>query len=277
MNQIKTDSGIPKDSKRSESALADRGGVAGPRDRPVAVYAGGGYPYPQDDLSRLADEVNQLRDLGYSRVKIKIGAAPLAHDLKRIKAVLKLLPAADHLAVDAMNLFDRSRCLEAVAAFAPFGLWWFEDICDPLDLATLALAAGAYDPPIAAGEALFSLAEAKLLQLYGGLRPARDVLLFDPVHCYGLTHYLKIVETLEAAGWPRRAFWPHGGHLFSLHIASALGLGGSEVNPLCFQPLGGLADQAVISDGRTLPPELPGIGLEARGAVIDLLQRHLGR
>ena len=81
---------------------------------------------------------------------------------------------------------------------------------------------------------------------------------------------------LEAEGWPRSAFWPHGGHLFSAQVAAALGLGGSEVNPFVFQPFGGLADDARIAGGRTGLPDVAGIGLETRAALIDLLARHFG-
>jgi D(-)-tartrate dehydratase len=51
-----------------------------------------------------------------------------------------------------------------------------------------------YPGPVAAGEALFSLAEAKLLDLYGGSRCERDVLDFDTVHCYGLPGFMQIVD-----------------------------------------------------------------------------------
>jgi hypothetical protein len=43
------------------------------------------------------------------------------------------------------------------------------------------------------------------LDRYAGLRRGRDVLGFDPVHCYGLPGYLHIIDTLTAAGWPRQA------------------------------------------------------------------------
>ncbi len=252
--------------------LSGRIGTSSPVEPRVAVYAGGGYPYPEDDIARLQDEVRRILDQGYTDVKIKIGAVPIARDLKRVEAVLGLLPAPGNLAVDAIYAYDRDSYLAAAAALAPFRLRWFEDICDPLDFDTLAAAAGAYDPPIAAGEALFSPAEAKLLNRYGGLRPERDILLFDPVHCYGLPDYLRIVGLMTAAGWPRRAFWPHGGHLFSLHVAAALGLGGSEVNPLCFQPFGGLADDATVSDGGVVMADAPGIGFEVKAELIDLLR-----
>lgn len=187
-------------------------------DASVAVYAGGGYYYPSDDVARLSDELRGFQDEGYTHAKIKIGGAALEQDLSRIEAAIKVLPAGC-LAVDAMNAYDARGAREAADALAPLGLWWLEDICDPLDLETQAAVAATYEHPIAAGEALFSAAEARLLDRYAGLRRDRDILLFDPVHCYGLPGYLEIIASLEERGWPRRAFWPHGGHLFSLHVA----------------------------------------------------------
>jgi D(-)-tartrate dehydratase len=251
--------------------LADR--TSGPEaPRPiVSVYAGGGYYYPSDDVALLTDEIRRLCDLGYRRAKIKIGSAPLARDLKRIDAAARVLEGPEHLAVDAIYAYTSASSLDAADALAPLGLWWFEDICDPLDFETLAAVASRYAPPIATGEALFSAAEANLLDRHGGLRRDRDILLFDPVHCYGLPGYLQIVEVLEKRGWPRAAFWPHGGHLFCLHVAAALRLGGAEVNPLCFLPFGGYGDDTTISEGIATPPQIPGIGFEARQDLRDLL------
>jgi L-alanine-DL-glutamate epimerase-like enolase superfamily enzyme len=154
----------------------------------------------------------------------------------------------------------------------PFGLWWFEDVCDPLDFETQARVAASYPGPIAAGEALFSLAEAKLLDRFGGLRQKRDILVFDPVHCYGLPGFIQIMDHLVARGWPRQAFWPHGGHLFCLHLVAALGLGGAEVNPFSFQPLCGLADGAEVVAGCTGLPQEPGIGFELRSEAHRLFR-----
>jgi D(-)-tartrate dehydratase len=244
-------------------------------DAPIPVYAGGGYYFRADDIGRLTDEVRGFLDRGHTHVKIKIGGLPLTEDLKRIEAVLSLLPGADHLAVDAMNRYDPDQAVRAAYAMAPYGLRWFEDICDPLDFATHARIAELYPPPLAAGEALFSAADARNLARYGGLRTDRDVLLFDPAHCYGLPGYLQIVRVMEAAGWNRRAFQPHGGHLFSLQVAAALGLGGSEANPHNFQPFGGFADDAVVEDGYVRPPEVPGIGFETRSDLLALFRSLL--
>jgi D(-)-tartrate dehydratase len=228
-----------------------------------------GYHYPNDDIARLGDELRHFVDQGYTHAKIKIGAVPLAQELRRIEAAAGVL-SAERLAVDAMNTYGPADAQAAAAALAPLGLWWFEDICDPLDFATQAGIAARYAPPIAAGEALFSAAEASLLLQYGGLRRGHDILLFDPVHCYGLPGFLRIIERFEAAGWPRASFWPHGGHLFCLHLVSALGLGGAEVNPASFAPFGGLADAVRPDNGRVAPPNLPGIGFEAKSELYRL-------
>ena len=228
----------------------------------VPVYASGGYPYPDNDIAALSAEIRHFVDLGFTQVKIKIGAVSLAHDLRRIEAAAAQLADSEHLAVDAMNTYGPDMSVAAATALARFGLWWFEDICDPLDFATHARIAARYDPPIAAGEALFSAAEAALLDRHAGLRRGRDILLFDPVHCYGLPGYLQIIDTLTAAGWPRGAFWPHGGHLFSLHLVAALGLGGAEINPLAFHPFHGPLAALPVDAGRIHLPDVPGIGFE---------------
>jgi D(-)-tartrate dehydratase len=242
----------------------------------VRAYAGGGYYYPHADIEHLIEEAQKIRDLGYTHFKLKIGGAELSRDLERIEAASQVMSGAANVAVDAMNAYGRDAALEAAEALEPFGLWWFEDICDPLDLATLSQVTQRYDGPVAAGEALFSAAEAKLLAEYGGIRKDRDILLFDPVHCYGLPGYLQIVNAFEARGWKRERFWPHGGHLFTLHVAQGLGLGGTEMNPLSFQPFGGLADSAYVTEGRVAAPEIPGIGFEARTATKRAFYELLG-
>jgi L-alanine-DL-glutamate epimerase-like enolase superfamily enzyme len=240
-------------------------------------YAGGGYLYPEHDVERLAEEMGRFVDLGFTHAKMKIGSLSLALDRTRIEAAIAQLPSSGHLAVDAMNAYDAETGDAAASTLEPLGLWWFEDVCDPLDFSTQAEIAAAYRPSIAAGEALFSLAEAKLLNLYGGMRSDRDILVFDPVHCYGLPGYLRIIEYLTAAGWPRQAFWPHGGHLFCLHVVAALELGGAEVNPFAFHPFNGLADETEFAGGYADLPQVPGIGFELNSGVWQTFQAAFER
>jgi len=251
--------------------LAQR--LASAPQRRVRVYAGGGYRYPCNDLVRLSDELRRCVDLGFTHVKIKVGGAGLDVDCMRIEAAASRLSGTDCLAVDAMNLYDQNTALQAAAKLAPYKLWWFEDICDPLDFATHARVAKVYASSVAAGEALFSQAEARLLVQYGGLRSERDVLVFDPVHSYGVPGYLRILETMTANGWPRRAFWPHGGHLFALHLVAALDLGGAEISPFAFSPFRGLPNGSIIENGRLTVPQVAGIGFEIHAEAWDVFRR----
>ena len=108
---------------------------------------------------------------------------------------------------------------------------------DPLDYLLNAALASATRLPLATGENLFSAIDATNLIRYGGLRPERDFLQFDPALSYGLVEYLRTLDMLRAYGWSQRRCIPHGGHQFALHIAAGLGLFGNESLPACLPAL----------------------------------------
>jgi L-alanine-DL-glutamate epimerase-like enolase superfamily enzyme len=240
----------------------------------VPVYAGGGYYFPANDLERLRAEMMNFRDAGFTTAKMKIGRA-LHEDCARIEIALGVFGSGAALAADAMNSYQPDQARDVARAIEPYGLRWFEDVCDPLDYQTHTDLASMYAPPLSAGEAIFSLSDARNLLRYGGLRKEHDVLTFDPAHCYGIVGFVEIVRHFEEAGWSRSQFQPHGGHLFGLHVAAGLALGGCECNPHNFQPFGGFSDGAVINDGRISLPEWPGIGFEARARLMDLFRTLL--
>ena len=213
-------------------------------------------------------------ELGYRVVKIKIGGASLDEDLRRTEAVLDLLRGdGDRLCVDANGRFDLETALRYGEALAPYRLHWYEEAVDPLDYAAQAALGERYRPPLATGENLFSRQDARNLIRYGGLRPDRDVLQFDPVLSYGLVEYLRMLEMLHQHGWSWRRVVPHGGHQFALNIAAGLGLGGNESYPGVFQPFAGFADDVPIEDGYVRLPETPGIGFEHKPAVMEVFAK----
>jgi L-alanine-DL-glutamate epimerase-like enolase superfamily enzyme len=246
--------------------LADRynGGEA---DRTAWVYAAGGYYYPGKDLGALVDEMRSYLDRGYDTVKMKIGAVPLAEDMKRIEAVLKLVGKGERLAVDANGRFDLGTGLAYGRAMNGMGLRWYEEPFDPLDYLPHAVLGADYAGVLATGENLFSMQDARNLIRYAGLRADRDVLQFDPALSYGLVEYLRTLDMLKAHGWSPRRCVPHGGHQFALNIAVGLGLGGNESYPDVFAPFGGFADDTPVRDGRIAMPERPGIGFEGKSEL----------
>ncbi len=243
--------------------LADRfrRGVFDPQ---VFVYAAGGYYYPDKDLDALQNEMRGYLDLGYSVVKMKIGGVDLPQDLRRIEAVLRILKTPDQLAVDANGRFDLNTAIAYARALAPYHLRWFEEAGDPLDYELQAKLAEYYPEPMATGENLFSVQDARNLIRYAGLRPDRDVLQFDCALSYGLVEYLRILDMLQQHGWSPTRCIPHGGHQMSLNIAAGLRLGGNESYPGIFQPFGGFADGIPVKNSYVTLPEIPGIGFESK-------------
>jgi D(-)-tartrate dehydratase len=242
-------------------------------ERKVFVYAAGGYYYPDKDLSALQKEMRGYLDLGYSVVKMKIGGAPLAEDLRRIEAVLKILKTPDQLAVDANGRFGLEKAIDYARALAPYGLRWYEEPGDPLDYELQAKLAAHYAGPMATGENLFSMQDARNLIRYAGLRPDRDILQFDCALSYGLVEYLRILEMLKEYGWSPTRCIPHGGHQMSLNIAAGLGLGGNESYPGIFQPFGGFADGIPVENSHVALPEIPGIGFEAKNELFRVMKQ----
>ncbi|MGQ0608372.1 MAG: mandelate racemase/muconate lactonizing enzyme family protein [Chloroflexota bacterium] len=243
--------------------LAERhgGGTADPR---VFVYAAGGYYRPDGDLQPLVDEMRSYLARGYTAVKMKIGGASLAEDQRRIEAALGVLGPGDRLAVDANGRFDLPTALAYADALRAYDLLWFEEPGDPLDFELQREVAEAYSGPMATGENLFSMQDARNLVRYGGLRPDRDWLQFDPALSYGLVEYLRTLDMLTTHAWSADRCIPHGGHQMALNIAAGLGLGGNESYPDLFQPFGGFPDGVEVRDGHVVMPELPGIGFEGK-------------
>ena len=252
--------------------LADRYGDGKP-NRKIFVYAAGGYYYPGQDHGKLKDEMRSYIDRGYTVVKKKIGGASLDEDLRRIDSILSVLQDGQKLCVDANGRFDLDTAIAYAKALSQYDLFWYEEPGDPLDFELQATLRNYYKNPMATGEDLFSMQDARNLIRYGGMRPDRDWLQFDCALSYGLVEYLRTLDMLKEHGWSASRCIPHGGHQMSLNIAAGLGLGGNESYPDLFQPFGGFPDGVKVENGFVTLPDLPGIGFEGKA---DLYPRDAG-
>jgi L-alanine-DL-glutamate epimerase-like enolase superfamily enzyme len=251
--------------------LAERYGTGKPDPR-VFVYAAGGYYYPGKDVEQLQREMASYLERGYSVVKMKIGGASLAEDCRRIESVLEILGPGQQLAVDANGRFDLPAAVAYAKALSQYPLFWYEEAGDPLDYELQAKLADVYEGPMATGENLFSMQDARNLIRYGGMRKDRDWLQFDCALSYGLVEYLRTLSMLKEYGWSPSRCIPHGGHQMSLAIAAGLGLGGNESYPDLFQPYGGFPDGVRVRDGYVDLPALPGIGFEGKADLIAAMR-----
>jgi L-alanine-DL-glutamate epimerase-like enolase superfamily enzyme len=251
--------------------LADRYGQ-GQVNRRIFVYAAGGYYYPGKRIAQLKDEMQSYLDRGYTVVKMKIGGAPLAEDIDRIEAVLGILGPGQSLAVDANGRFDLPTAIAYAKALSAYELFWYEEPGDPLDYELQRALADHYENPMATGEDLFSMQDARNLVRYGGMRKDRDWLQFDCALSYGLVEYLLTLDMLREHGWSPARCIPHGGHQLSLNIAAGLGLGGNESYPDLFQPFGGFPNGVRVEEGHIIMPELPGIGFEGKSDLYAVMR-----
>ncbi|GIN08641.1 mandelate racemase [Shouchella clausii] len=251
--------------------LADQYGD-GTIDEKVFVYAAGGYYFPGKGLPELQDEMKSYLDMGYSKVKMKVGGVPLKEDLKRIEAVINVVGTGQNLMVDVNGRFNLEEAIEFGNAIKDYHLFWYEEAGDPLDYQLQEELSKVYPHAMATGENLFSLQDATNLIRYAGMNPKTDFLQFDCALSYGLVEYMKILNMLEENGWSSRNCIPHGGHQMSLNIAAGLKLYGNESYPGIFQPFGGFADGHAVEDGFVTLPDAPGIGVEAKEQLYDLLK-----
>ncbi|TSB47429.1 mandelate racemase/muconate lactonizing enzyme family protein [Alkalicoccobacillus porphyridii] len=251
--------------------LADQYGD-GTIDEKVFVYAAGGYYMPDKGLSELKDEMKTYLDMGYSKVKMKVGGVPLEEDLKRIEAVIEVVGSGDNLMVDVNGRFNLEEAIRFGEAIKDYKLFWYEEVGDPLDYKLQEELSKVYPHAIATGENLFSVQDATNLIRYAGMNPKTDFLQFDCALSYGLVEYMKILNMLDEHGWSSRNCIPHGGHQMSLNIAAGLHLYGNESYPGVFQPFGGFADGHSVEDGFVTLPDAPGVGFEAKNNLYDLLK-----
>ena len=179
--------------------LADRYGNGKP-NRKIFVYAAGGYYYPGQDHNKLKDEMRSYIDRGYTVVKKKIGGASLDEDLRRIDSILSVLQDGQKLCVDANGRFGLDTAIEYAKALSQYDLFWYEEPGDPLDFELQATLRNYYKNPMATGEDLFSMQDARNLIRYAGMRPDRDWLQFDCALSYGLVEYLRTLDMLKEHG-----------------------------------------------------------------------------
>ncbi|AFK61542.1 mandelate racemase [Advenella kashmirensis WT001] len=242
----------------------------------VFVYAAGGYYYEGEGSRKLKEELQSYRDSGFTMYKMKIGGASLSEDMRRIEDALTVAGEGWNLAVDANGRFDLAAARAYARSIQPYQLRWFEEAGDPLDFELNAMVTNEYEGPIATGENLFSRQDVKNLTLYGGMRCDRDIFQMDSGLAYGITEYARMLNEMESRGFSRKFCFPHGGQLMALQVVAGFGLGGSEVYPGIFQPMGGYGSTTKIVDGMVNVPDAPGFGFECKPQLFSLFAKMIG-
>ena len=216
------------------------------RDR-VPAYAMVGWL--NFDVPKLQRICAQAIEQGFRGVKMKVGAATLAEDVARIKAVRAAVGDEPMIMVDANQVFSRAEALRRGRVYEELGCYWFEEPLRADDTAGLAALADALTIPIASGENNYG--KRQFLPLFE--QRAVDIVQPDLRRAGGVTECLEIGLLADAFNIP---YASHGGGVH-LHILAAL------PNTL-FLESGLAADGTApgLIDGAYRLPEEPGFGGE---------------
>lgn len=228
----------------------------GRRRDTVEVYGSGvNLHYSLDELTAQAARWVQR---GHRTVKIKVGRADLAEDVRRVAAVREVVGPDTTLLVDANQRWDLYRARRAIDALAPFGLGWVEEPLPAGDVAGYARLRRDVAVPLALGESVRGLHGFRDLLTAG----ACDVLQPNVARVGGVTPFRRIAELARAFSVP---VYPHLLPELSGQLACTTPLPClvEEVEDASFARLGALREPSPVAvEGGTLRlTGRPGIGL----------------
>ncbi len=182
--------------------------LLGMRRAAMPVYASGGFT--SYSIDRLQKQVEEWVEMGFDKIKIKIGREP-EKDVERVKAARAAMGKEGQLFVDANGAYNAKQAIEKGWQFIEFGVTWFEEPVPSSDFIGLQFIRKRMPPTIkvAAGEYGYTLPYYERMLDAGAV----DVLQADATRCGGISGFLKAADM---------AFIYQ--NLFSSHCAPAIHL-----------------------------------------------------
>jgi o-succinylbenzoate synthase len=143
-----------------------------------------------------AAQARSLHAAGFRSFKLKLGSAPLRHDLARIAAVRAALGDGVRIRADANGAWSESEASCAVELLADSQLEWIEQPVASEALPALARLRARSPTPIAADESASSEAGARAVIAAG----AADVLVLKPAALGGVAAAARVARRARSAG-----------------------------------------------------------------------------
>jgi L-alanine-DL-glutamate epimerase-like enolase superfamily enzyme len=233
----------------------------------AAATAVAGYYMDRRSVANIVEEVSDLCDSGYARVKIMLKGDDPAFDRQYAKATSEAAPG--RVAADAhwswTTLTEAERLCRDLDAFE---LSFLEDPFAASDWQFTHELRRQIKTPVAAGEDVYGART--IADLVKGV----DILRVDATTCGGVTGAIEAIQLAGAAG---RTVFPHVFAPLHVHLACAFpNVEGVEVIPEAsgadpFQRL--LLESAAPKDGRVRPSENPGVGISVNWSAVEELSR----
>ncbi|MDH4104364.1 MAG: mandelate racemase/muconate lactonizing enzyme family protein [Thermoleophilia bacterium] len=224
----------------------------------LPVYAAGGYYAPGKDVSDLVAEMVAHVERGIGAVKLKVGAASIAEDVRRVSAVRDAIGEDVLLLVDANNAYRRHEAVDLARRLEPLGVYWLEEPLMPDDYEGHAWVGQRSSIPIALGENEYTRYGFRDVIQHG----AASILNPDAQFVGGATEFMKVGALAQAHDLP---IAPHGSVDLHVHLAAAL----PNALILEYSASGGdrlwdafFPERLPIRNGSVEPPQRPGFGIE---------------
>ena len=234
--------------------------LLGAERRGVFAYASGGLYGQSKSLDDLAREMRSYVDLGFRGVKLKVGGASVAEDLRRVAAVRDAIGPDVRLMVDALYALSVPDAVRMGKGLERFDVHFLEAPIAPEDMDGLARVAAASPVPVAGNEFAYGL---------DGFRRLVGAVTFvhlDAILCGGISEARRIAAL--AAAHHRLCSFHSASTVVcfaaNLHAAASV----PNVDSIEFHMLHRLLfdqipkDRFRLVDGCVQVPDLPGIGVE---------------
>ncbi len=257
-----------------ETALLDLGGQAAGRSLSELL---GGVPSPlrvnaliaAESPEQAVAEAREAVKLGFTSIKLKVGAAGLDRDEALVAAVRDAVGPGVRLRLDPNQAWDVDRAIESIEVLARYGLEYVEQPVPASDIAGLAAVRRAVTVPVAADEALSSLdALRRLLKV-----DAASVFILKAARLGGLTAALNAARLAVQAGQQvvvTTSLESSVGIAASAHLASAIPSGGPAHGLATGLLLAGdLVSPGLLPErGVLVTPSGPGLGVKVDPALL---------
>jgi L-fuconate dehydratase len=231
---------------------------------PAYTTSAGWLGYPE---ASLPDRVGAALAQGFTHLKIKVGSADPAADLRRARIVRQALGSQHRLMLDANQAWGVGDAIVAMGPLAEVDPWWIEEPTSPDDVLGHRRIREAIAPiRVATGEHVQNRIVFK--QLFQAA--AIDVCQVDACRLAGVNEVLAVLLLAAKFGVP---VCPHGGgvglceYVQHLAIFDYVAVAGSLEDRVC-EYVDHLHEHFVdpcrVARGRYLAPEHPGYSVEMR-------------
>jgi L-alanine-DL-glutamate epimerase-like enolase superfamily enzyme len=238
---------------------------------PLHLLAGGAQPdiplYTTEggwlhlEVSALVDDATQVREKGFGGCKIKVGRPP-HEDVRRIAAVRDAVGDGFEIFTDANQKFTVDEAIRRARAYEELDLGWLEEPLSADDIEGHRRLVEHTSTPVAIGESLYSpLHFREYLE-----RRACSIVQVDVGRVGGITPWLKVAHMAEAFNM---VVCPH--FLMELHVALCAAVPNARWVEFIPQLDAITSTGMTIRNGRAVPSQEPGLGIDWDIAAVDAL------